>query len=994
MFCLRLLLLVTITITFHSNVLLGFQEGQKSNISKSLRAYYSKVGQDSDVLQLNNALKTAQHETVSNDFFKTNRIEVKDVSVLSGVETSSPNLTKPELVVAYTLLFKPVSNEGQVHQIRLANTIHFHVAEKSELVVSDINSCLPMMSDEVFKLAKTGKTPDATDLIAKLPEALQRQMIDNGIVTANKNLRRKVEEKQRLLRFLSDHAKKIEAPSASAAAELALAEIYYLAGDRGKVGDLMVSAFETLENSKTKPQIVLDMAIDISTFFRTEGKHELALRWIDKAVDLAPKNSEQIATIIYQKAVIEKTRGDFAAARSTLIPLKGKLQDPGLELRYLSLFSSIEFESGNLEMSAVVCDQIEEIIERRTKDRAIAKNLLAVASAKLFQTRGRIEEAYGNLNGAAKFHKTSMGLFRGIPDPIGEMHQWNNLGVIQLATKQFEEAIDSLENARDLAKFHDPGTLTLVELNLVLANSLRATTTNARNKQAILETSVKKLRQQISLAKESENFQTEFLLNGDLARMYFELRDFDNALSCLDLSDNIATKHNPGLQRWYYHDLRATIYRDQRKTEDSVKAFRNAISEIERISIEKDRKPGDRAWFFEQRAHPYRELAILLTKQNRIDNAFSTLEAAKAQTLGKLLSARLNKQNSGAVATPKSVGEYIQKKPCQFVGFVAGDHELLVVVVGADGNLKTKLLPIGREILAQRCESVLSKLANRMLGYEDELSNMYADLIAPIEDHLQKDVPAIFVPDGPLWNIPFACLQDENGSYLISRFPISIAMSFRTFLDQVKIAESRKTDQLRVLIAGQTKDLKGVAKSANQIATVFPKDNSTTILDKDATKERFKMELENHSFIHFGAHGYFDSKFPLKSFVQLFAKRKTRGRLYADEIANMPLGIRLLFLSACETGKGRLSEGEGKVGLVWASMLAGCPSVIATQWLANDDATTEINGYFYEELKQNSFSEFDKCLQAAQLKYLAKERGDEKLHPYYWACPVLYGSPK
>lgn len=68
-------------------------------------------------------------------------------------------------------------------------------------------------------------------------------------------------------------------------------------------------------------------------------------------------------------------------------------------------------------------------------------------------------------------------------------------------------------------------------------------------------------------------------------------------------------------------------------------------------------------------------------------------------------------------------------------------------------------------------------------------------------------------------------------------------------------------------------------------------------------------------------------------------------------ILNMPLqDLRLVTLSACETGLGDLTNGEGVQGLQRAFHLAGCRNVIASLWQVNDESTAALMSVFYHEL--------------------------------------------
>jgi CHAT domain-containing protein len=44
------------------------------------------------------------------------------------------------------------------------------------------------------------------------------------------------------------------------------------------------------------------------------------------------------------------------------------------------------------------------------------------------------------------------------------------------------------------------------------------------------------------------------------------------------------------------------------------------------------------------------------------------------------------------------------------------------------------------------------------------------------------------------------------------------------------------------------------------------------------------------------------------------------------------LNAEIAVLSACETGRGKLGEGEGVISLSWAVFVAGVPTTVVSQW--------------------------------------------------------------
>jgi CHAT domain-containing protein len=68
-------------------------------------------------------------------------------------------------------------------------------------------------------------------------------------------------------------------------------------------------------------------------------------------------------------------------------------------------------------------------------------------------------------------------------------------------------------------------------------------------------------------------------------------------------------------------------------------------------------------------------------------------------------------------------------------------------------------------------------------------------------------------------------------------------------------------------------------------------------------------------------------------------------------VVDLPLqNTQLVTLSACDTGLGDLTGGEGVQGLQRAFHLAGCPNVVASLWQVNDAATAALMTKFYHEM--------------------------------------------
>jgi len=111
---------------------------------------------------------------------------------------------------------------------------------------------------------------------------------------------------------------------------------------------------------------------------------------------------------------------------------------------------------------------------------------------------------------------------------------------------------------------------------------------------------------------------------------------------------------------------------------------------------------------------------------------------------------------------------------------------------------------------------------------------------------------------------------------------------------------------------------------------------------------------------------------------------------------NLDLHADLAVLSACETARGRITSGEGVIGLTWAFFVAGVPTTVVSQWKVESTSTTELMLAFHRARKaadEQGRSPF-RTAQALQLAELHLLRNPRYSHPFYWAGFILMGDPR
>lgn len=189
--------------------------------------------------------------------------------------------------------------------------------------------------------------------------------------------------------------------------------------------------------------------------------------------------------------------------------------------------------------------------------------------------------------------------------------------------------------------------------------------------------------------------------------------------------------------------------------------------------------------------------------------------------------------------------------------------------------------------------------------------------------------------------------------------------------------------------------------------------NSLSFIAENASEKQIKKLQQDYDIIHFATHGFFMEDAPLsegisEEMMEVKAINNPMmrsgillagagdlidsqnflgdGILTAFEMANLDLSsVKIAVLSACETGRGEITAGEGVFGLQRSLMIAGVRNIIMSLFKVDDAATAELMINFYRAYlsnPQNPHQAFKTAKKAIREKYKK---------PIYWGAFIFLG---
>jgi CHAT domain-containing protein len=387
------------------------------------------------------------------------------------------------------------------------------------------------------------------------------------------------------------------------------------------------------------------------------------------------------------------------------------------------------------------------------------------------------------------------------------------------------------------------------------------------------------------------------------------------------------------------HFLQARAHLALRDTRAAESSLRAALAEIEsqRKQISTDE---ERLALVDTEREVSEALIALLYDSNRRNEALSTADQWRGQLLLEAVTDS-DVREEGSVTAPMR-GE-------AFIEYVVLRDRVLVWSVTQSGT-RDHSVAIDREKLEGLITAWRAALsAGDERGVRAKSDALSEILLRPVWLDVQSCGKLVFAPHAVLHRVPFCALSiPARHEFLVEEYVTSNVPSIAWLAKQRRL--KGQSGYERVLIVSPTAGpqsgesafarLPAAEEDGRWIRNRFPR---ARLLQGDAaTASTISTAIHEADLFHFAGHAVVDERRPSRSALVLGHGEMLR----ASEIAQWHLSTRLVVLDACATSSGRITT-DGSASLARAFLLAGSHAAVATLWLVEDDAASELSRRFY-----------------------------------------------
>ncbi len=661
-----------------------------------------------------------------------------------------------------------------------------------------------------------------------------------------------------------------------------------------------------------------------------------------------------------QRSMVELTRGEVYRANSWYRPARSNLMLAAAttmsrtdRVDAMSAMGRLELDLGQY---AAASDRFTESIAQRRQLGLTNGRRNQLELVRDLNDLGRVNQALGQWTQSRQQYESSLDVLKTIDAPNLAIQSYLLMAQLALTQSDWPAASRAIAQAQGL--------------NAHPANRIAIAQTQAdyHRRQGQWDMAIGQYQKALAIAERNENPTTIANLHANIGWVQLQQGQIKPAIATLERSIQ------------------------------GYETLREAVNTDDRISL------GD------QQAQAFQTLQQAYVRDQRPEQALVIAERSRARAFVELLSARLTDQKIVPIVPPTlaQISAIAREKQATIVTYSTivdplkkVETDLYIWVVQPDGKVQFQAVDLRSARpsapVTNPKQLALALRSSRKIqistvepttptpAITGTFRSGYDLLIAPIAQWLPQNATdrVIIVPQGTLLSLPFHALRSATGKYLIESHTLQIAPSIQTL--SLKSTRPRSALTSRPLVIGNPSPmpesldpLPGSQQEAQAIAKLL---NTQALIGPQATEKVVLSQIRQASVIHFATHGLLDENQGMASAIALVAGPQDDGLLTAGELSDLALTANLAVLSACETGRGKIT-GDGVLGLSRSLMLAGVPNVVVSLWAVPDQATASLMTEYYRQMPQQPTQA--QALRQAMLTTL-KQYPD----PHDWAGFVL-----
>ena len=640
---------------------------------------------------------------------------------------------------------------------------------------------------------------------------------------------------------------------------------------------------------------------------------------------------------------------------------------------------------GSLGVAYCSLSDYQKAIEYHEKHLKIAKKLDIRAGKGL--AYGNLGIAYtllGDYQKAMEYHEKDLKIAREIRDQAGEGRAYGNLGIAYYSLSDYEKAIE----------YHKK-YLKIAEEIGDRAGEGRAygSLGNAYQSLDDYQNAIKYHEKRLKIAKEIGDRAGEGAAYGNLGNAYQSLGDHQKSIEYYEKYLKIAKEiGDRGGEGNAYHNVGSGFFFLQ-QFQNAAANFDCAVEAFNGVRSCLKSRDDWKMNYRELNETTYTSLWKSLLRIEKWDEALFAAERGRAQTLTDNLEIQYKLPESVLAATidpNETVCRLFTElsSPILFLAidgltiniwFLSREKKVIFRKGRLEGDriekylvralLKSCLEKIETDVCA-RCEDrtfhelsgdclssreVCKEVKKPSHSSNNPFKPFYDAIIAPIAEFLEpQDKELVIVPDGALCFTPW--------SAVIESIRIRAVPSLTSYQLILSAPEGYHKRTGALLVGNPSlnelkKPLENLPCAQEEVEMIASILNVIPLIGTQATKAEVLKRMSTVGLIHIAAHGNeltgeialspnpgWTSKFPQeKDFI-----------LKMSDVQAANLRARLVVLSCCHSGRGRILKGEGVVGIARAFLAAGARSVLMALWAIDDEATMVFMKRFYQYLKKGN----------------------------------------